>query len=247
MASRLLSGLARLAYVAGLFAVFGLSAYLSFNAFVRRGVTSVPDLAGLTEAEAQALLTDHGLTLRHQGGSGRNDDRVPAGRILEHRPEPGSLVKRGAAIEVVVSLGQRLARVPDVTGQAVGAAQVSLAARGLEVGHTLAVASGAAEPGDIVGQFPAAETELGHGGRVDLLVAHDRGPDRYVMPDLVNLRYEPVRRFFEAQGLRFGSVAFEPYEGLPPGVVLRQQPSAGHPLSRHRAISLVVSGPASGV
>lgn len=247
MASRLLSGLTRLAYVAGLLAVFGLSAYFSFNYFVRRGVTSVPDLGGLTEDAAQALLADHGLTLRRQQSSGRNDDRVPAGRILEHRPGPGSLVKRGAGIELVVSLGQRQARVPDVTGQAVGAAQVSLAARGLALGRTLAVASGASDPGNVVGQFPAAEAEVGHGGAVDVLVALDRGPDRFVMPDLVNLRYEPVRRFFESQGLRFGSVTFEPYEGLPPGVVLRQQPFAGHPLSRHRAIALVVSGPASGV
>lgn len=247
MASRLLNGLFRLAYAFALFVVFALSSYFSFNYFVRRGVTSVPDLAGLTEEAAQALLADHGLALRRQPGGGRNDDTVATGRILEHRPKPGSLVKRGAAIEVVVSLGQRLARVPDLTGQAVGAVQVSLTSRGLALGQALAIASGAAEPGNVVAQFPPAEAEVGHGVAVDVLVALDRGSDRFLMPDLVNLRYEPVRRFFESQGLRFGSVTFEPYEGLPAGVVLRQQPYAGHPLSRHQAISLVVSGSAPGV
>ena len=246
MVSRLITGLSRVAYAAALLVVFGLSAYFSFNYFVRRGVVAVPDLAGLSEDDAKALLVDHGLSLRRTAGSGRPDDTVPAGRVLEHRPKAGSLVKRGAAIEVVLSLGQRLARVPDLAGQAVGAAQVSLTARGLALGRVLGVASSSVEPGNVVGQFPAADTEIGHSGSVDLLVALDRGPDRFLMPDLVNLRYEPVRRFFEAQGLHFGSVTFEPYEGLPAGVVLRQQPFAGHPLSRHQAISLVVSGPAAG-
>lgn len=246
MASRLITWLSRVAYAAAVLVVFALSAYFSFNYFVRRGVVAVPDLAGLAEDDAKALLADHGLALRRTEGGGRPDDTVPAGRILEHRPKAGSLVKRGAAIEVVLSLGQRLARVPDLTGQAVGAAQVSLTARGLALGSVLGVANSAVDPGNVVGQYPIADAEIGHNGKVDLLVALDRGADRFLMPDLINLRYEPVRRFFEAQGLRFGSVTFEPYEGLPAGVVLRQQPFAGFPLSRHQAISLVVSGPASG-
>jgi beta-lactam-binding protein with PASTA domain len=84
------------------------------------------------------------------------------------------------------------------------------------------------------------------GTSVDLMVALDTAGAAYVMPDLVYRRYEPIRSAFETRGFRFGNVAFEPYEGVAEGTILRQQPLPGHPLRRTDAISLVVAS-ASGV
>jgi len=44
-----------------LLVVFGASAYLSFNLFVRRGAMTVPELAGMTSEAASRLLSDQGL------------------------------------------------------------------------------------------------------------------------------------------------------------------------------------------
>lgn len=245
MTARWLRWPLRAAYGLLLALLFVASAYLSFSLFVRRGVTRVPDLVGLAEEEAAAIANDSGLAVRRASGegTGRYDDRVAAGRVLEQRPPAGSTVKRGARLELTVSLGPRLARVPDLTGQALAAAQVTLAAEGLRIGHAFHVASAAAGSG-VVGQSPPAGNTVSRERGVDLLVASDLvGRGLYVMPDLVNSRYEPVRRLLEERGLGFGSVVFEPYEGLPPGIVLRQEPPAGHPLSRRHPISLVVSGP----
>lgn len=245
MTSKWLKWPLRVTYGGLLALLFVVSAYFSFSQFVRRGVTRVPDLVGLAEEEAAALANDSGLEVRRTSGAGtgRYDDRVAAGRVLEQRPPAGSLVKRGARLELTVSLGPRLARVPDLSGQALAAAQVTLAAEGLRIGHAFHVASAAAVSG-VVGQSPPAGSTVSRERGVDLLVASDAvGRGRYLMPDLVNTRYEPVRRLLETRGLGFGSVVFEPYEGLPPGIVLRQEPPAGHPLSRRQPISLVVSGP----
>ena len=54
------------------------------------------------------------------------------------------------------------------------------------------------------------------------------------MPDLVYRDYEQVRPYFEQLGFRFGSVKFERYEGVAAGVILRQFPLPGHPLTRER-------------
>ena len=61
------------------------------------------------------------------------------------------------------------------------------------------------------------------------------------MPDLVYRSYDRVLNFFESRGFRIGSVKYEPYEGIEPGVVLRQFPLAGHRLARDDVISLVVA------
>lgn len=242
---RLLGWLGRLAYAGALLAAFTVAAYLSFGLFVRRGVTRVPDLVGLPQQRAMALLSELGLVMQ-TSETGRFDDAVAADLVVEQRPPSGGAVKRGAAVEVVLSLGPELVRVPDLSGQALAAAQVSLAGQGLKPGAALTVASGAAPPGSVVGQSPAPGELASREAPVDLLLAGDFAPDRYLMPDLVNLRFEPVRHEVEARGLRLGSVQYEPYEGLPPGVILRQQPPAGQPLGRRVAIALVVSGATSG-
>ena len=61
------------------------------------------------------------------------------------------------------------------------------------------------------------------------------------MPDLVYRDYDLVRLFFERRGFQLGGVKPEIYEGVPPGVILRQYPLAGHPLTRSDVISLVIS------
>ncbi|NIQ81376.1 MAG: PASTA domain-containing protein, partial [Anaerolineae bacterium] len=63
------------------------------------------------------LLTDHGLRIRRQYGSDRFDEEIPAGHVLEQSPDSGSLMKRGAAVEIVVSMGPERLTVPDVEGR----------------------------------------------------------------------------------------------------------------------------------
>ncbi len=224
-----------------LLAVFGAAAYLSFNLFVRRGAMTVPELAGMTSETASRLLADQGLRYRAAEPAGRWSAEVEEGRIIESRPRAGGFVKRGSAVEVVLSLGVRQASVPNLAGKAMTAAQVTVHAEGLELGDTLAIASSVGEAGTIVGQDPPPGASVPAGTRVDLLIALDSPAETFVMPDLVYRRYEPVRRYFEGGGFRMGTVKFEPYEGISDGTILRQSPLPGHPLRRRDVISLVVA------
>lgn len=242
MPNRLLRLLGLALYGLVLVGVFVSSGYVAFGTFVRRGVTDVPELAGLAEERAHALLADQGLRMESTG-PGRYSPNVPAGRVIESHPRAGSLVKRGSAVTVLVSLGAQRLAVPDLAGKALQAAQVTLRGNGLELGDTLSVVAAAGAPGAVVGQDPPPGVEVPAGAKIDLLVALDLTPETYVMPDLVYRRYEPVRRSFEAGGFRFGAVKFEPYEGVSEGTILRQLPLPGHPLRRRDAISLVVAGP----
>ena len=221
--------------------VFVVSAYLSFNLFVRRGVTTVPELAGLTSEDAQRLLADQGLLFRASDPAGRWSPTVAEGHVLESKPRAGSFVKRGSAVEVSVSLGARLSRVPDLTGKAISAAQLTVAAEGLEIGQSLGVFASDVETGAVVGQSPAPDTSAAAGSKIDVLVALDSGGPAYVMPDLVYRRFDPVRSAFERGGFRVGNVKFEPYEGIADGTILRQSPLPGHPLRRRDVIALVVA------
>jgi serine/threonine-protein kinase len=239
--SKLLRALAVAVYGGLVVAAFAVSAYLSFNVFVRRGVTKVPDLVGLDAERARSLISDQGLDPRHEEGSDRYDARVPPGHVMRQDPGPGSLVKRGSEVEITLSLGPRLIRVPDLAGQALTAAQVTLGGAGLSIGRTASVYSGAGAPGTVIEQEPDPGTLVEQSAPVDLIVTLETLTETYLMPDLIYRDHEEVRRFFDGRGMRMGNVKFETYEGIAPGVILRQFPLAGHPLRRNDVISLVVA------
>src|SRR5437016_14311169 len=130
---RLLSAVGVVAYVVVVVVVFLAASYFAFSVFVRSGVTPVPNVTGLSRAEAADKLAEMGLALRRGGGS-RYDDKVPAGHVVRQNPDPRTFVKRGSSVEVALSLGPRRVKVPSLAGKALPAAQVTLSAIGLEVG-----------------------------------------------------------------------------------------------------------------
>lgn len=241
MLRRLLSGLGLVAYLLLVLVVFVAAGYFAFSFFVRSGVMTVPDLTGMTRAEAADLVAGLGLTLRRAQGGGRYDDKVPVGHIVRQTPDPSTVVKRGSSVEVVLSLGPRRVKVPELAGKALPAAQVTLSALGLEVGSILGAFDARRPPGAVMEQDPDAGEDVPPASPVNLLLAMAAPGRRYVMPDLVYRHLDPVRQYFEEHGFRFGSVKFERYEGVAAGVILRQFPLPGHPLTVGDPVSLVVA------
>jgi len=229
-----------LAYAAFLVLAFGLAAYLSFSTFVRSGVMPVPDVTGLTRAEAGNRLVERGLALQ-VAAKGRYDDKVPAGRVLRQIPDARTFVKRGSRVQLVLSAGPQRVAVPDLVAQTFPAAQVTLSGRSLIVGATLSAFVAGHETGTVVAQDPDSGAEVQPASPVDVLLAQPAPGERYIMPDLVYQQYARVRTLFEREKFRLGSVKYERYEGVAAGVILRQFPLPGHPLSHDDPVSLVVA------
>ena len=230
----------RLFYGALLAAVFLGAVWFGFRrAIVGRSVT-VPELAGKTPEEAFRIARGLGLKLEEQENRARYDDRIPAGRVLLQQPEAGSLAKPAQVVRVVLSLGPRALRVPDLAGLAPRAAALKLSRESLELGP----ASWLREPGlpsGIVAQEPEPETPAGKGEAVRVLTNRGAPESRIVMPDLVGRDAEAARERLEKFGFKVGSARFEAYEGVRPNTVLKQFPPAGYPLSSREVVSLTVS------
>jgi serine/threonine-protein kinase len=221
--------------------VFVLSAYFSFSWFVRSGVVTVPKLVGVTQEEAQSRLADLGLEPVPADPPERPSERFAAGLVVETYPAGGSLVKRGSKVAYVLSKGPERRLIPDLTGKEVEAARVQLRAEGLELGTVMAAFQPGIQAGRIFLQQPAAGREVPSGTAVRVLVAQEGGPELLRMPDLVSRRYEPVRQALERLGFRIGAVRFQPYEGVPPGTILQQEPQPGHPVLLRTPVRFVVA------
>lgn len=232
----------RVLYGALLTAVFVGAVWFGFRrAIVGRSVT-VPDLSGKTPEDAIGIVRRVGLQFEEQEKRARYDDRIAAGRVLLQQPEAGSLAKPAQVVRVVLSLGPRALRVPDLTGLAPRAAALKLARESLELGPASWLREPAV-PAGILAQDPEPDTAASKGEAVRVLTNRGAPESRIVMPDLVGKDAEAVRARLEKFGFKVGSARFETYEGVRPNTILKQFPPAGYPLSSREVVSLTVSRP----
>jgi beta-lactam-binding protein with PASTA domain len=231
-----------LAFLAVLVIVFAGSTYFWFNFFIRGKSLPTPNLVGKSLADAKAICSDLGVSLRlDPGGAKRNSDKVPAGYIVwQNRPPGGaSLIKRGTTIRVELSAGPLILRVPDLAGQTAGTAVLRLGQQNLKVG-TFAYAEAPPLNG-IVGADPPPGTVVPAQTPVSLLVAVPPQPWSYVMPDLIDHALDEARPYLEGHGLKVSTVKFEAYPGIRDGIIIRQFPLRGAPVSARDAITVIVS------
>jgi len=240
---RLLRALGGLLWVGVLASGFVLTAYLSFNGFVRRGEVVLPDVVGLSLDEAQARLASAGVAVvEWRKERDRYDSKVEAGKVVLQIPKGGTPAKRRGTVEVALSRGPEMIEVPDLVDQSMQTVLVRLKASGLVLGRSFGIFSPGGAEGAVVMQKPSAGAHVDPSTPVDLFLRVGDTGESFVMPDLIYRNYDSVRAFFEAHGFRLGSVKYEPYESAATGAVLRQHPLPGHRLRRRDVISLVVAG-----
>jgi eukaryotic-like serine/threonine-protein kinase len=232
----------RVLYGALLVAVFLGAVWFGFRRSIVGRSVAVPDLTGKTPDEAMRAALDAGLQIEQQDGRARNDDKIPRGRVLLQQPEAGSLAKPSQAIRVVLSLGPRELRVPDLTGLAPRAAALKLSRESLELGPVSWYRDPAAPPG-ILAQDPEPDAPGKRGEAIRVLMTRGPADVRILMPDFVGKDASAVKAHLEKFGFRVGSARFEAYDGVAPDTVLKQFPPAGYPLSNKEVVSLTVSRP----
>ena len=232
----------RVLYGALLVAVFLGAVWFGFRRSIVGRSVSVPDLTGKTPDQALRAALDAGLQIEEQEGRARYDDKVPRGKVLLQQPEAGSLAKPSQAIRVVLSLGPRELRVPDLTGLAPRAAALKLARESLELGAVSWFREPGAPPG-ILAQDPEPDIPANRGEAIRVLMSRGTAEVRILMPDFVGKDAQAVKGHLEKFGFRVGSARFEAYEGVAPDTILKQFPPAGYPLSNREVVSLTVSAP----
>jgi beta-lactam-binding protein with PASTA domain len=227
---------------AALLAVLAVSALFTMRVVLSSRDVAVPSLAGRALADANALAAQRGLALRIEGR--RHDAAVPAEHVVAQEPPPGGTLKAHRAVRVWVSLGPRRVSVPPIEGGSARTARIALEQAGVPVARVVEIEDTATEGTVLVQRPPPGEADLSSGG-ASLLVSRGPAGASYVMPDLIGREAGVVIAALQAAGLKVSDVRYRTYPGVEPGIVLRQTPLAGHPVSPRATLSLDVSKGAS--
>ncbi len=194
----------------------------------------VPEIENLYITQAQDELTAAKLQWKVQA---EQYSDLPQLYIISADPEPKTKVKQGATIYLIVSKGPEEFEVPDVKGQSLDEARVTLENARFTVAPDVKYVRSNEPEGEVIGMAPPAKAKLKKGGEVELTVSS--GPLR--VPDVVSKSLEDATRLLTAQGLKVGNVENRPDNRTQKGTVLGSNPVKGTPATPGQSVDLVVS------
>ena len=155
--------------------------YASIRGDLFRSSVDVPTVVGSTVDTARSALDQRGLLL--VVAEDRDDSTAPPGQILSQRPLPGSKVRGGEPVTVVVARAPTLVKVPGVVGQLVGEARVRLEKARLTISSVVEQPHPTLGVGMVIAQSMAEGVEVRAGTGVELKVS--KGAETVVVPAVV--------------------------------------------------------------
>ena len=177
----------------------------------------VPNVVGLTEAEARALLSDFNVNV-----SSAPDPRIPINRVASQIPLATSTAAKGSSVTLTVSSGPGNTTVPTgLIGLELEEARNILTAAGLVIAQTQPIDSDQA-PGVVLKVTPEAGTNIVAGSGVVLQIASGN----VQVPSLVGVSEIQAKTLLAQAGFLVREIyAFDAAQEL--GTVLAQAPEAG--------------------
>lgn len=143
-------------------------------------ILEVPDLIGKTKQEATAILEalkkTAGFTYPLGNIEKRYSAEIPEGQIMEQSLQPGTKVRTNAAIELVISQGPKMVKVPDVLYMKKEDAITALEALNLMV-TTKNTYSSSVESGSVVSQSLEAGKNAAEGSSITIGISIGSKPE----------------------------------------------------------------------
>ena len=204
----------------------------------KSGKVTVPDVRGMSEKDAKALLNKKGLGI--QVVTRKESKKYKAGKISKQTPEAGEKVSKHTKIEVVVSsglVGSKKA-IPDVRGMSETEAQNELEDAGFKVTSSFQY-DDSVESGKVISTTPEAGTKAEKGSTVTMLVS--QGSNKKTVPDVRGMADATAQSTIKSYGFNVGTVTYDYSDSVEKGMVISQTVEPGTKASAGTSISITVS------
>ena len=195
------------------------------------GLPQLPNVVGLTQAEAQALLVDYVVTITRA-----HDGRIPKDRVASQLPLATVRAQKGSGVVLTISDGPGDAVIPiDLVGMSLLNARTALSAVGLFITATEAVPSD--EPqGTVLKVTPQPGSTITAGSGVVLQIASGQ----VLVPSLIGTDALQAKTLLVQAGFLVNEiVAYDANQ--PIGVVIRQAPDAGTTQTIGKSVTITIN------
>jgi len=201
----------------------------------------VPDLTNLVYEDARTRLENMDLQIVEETKKYDTSNQFPIGVIMGQNPRVGTTVKKGRRIYVIVSKGEPVIEMPQLTHRSERNAIFMIKNLGLELGNVTYGHSDIYPEGVVVDQSIPQAAEVKLGASVDIAVSLGRFPDQFVVPSLIGRSLADAKKIIAQAGLSVGEITYQETSDLLPETVIDQSLKADEEVNRGDAIDLVVS------
>ena len=197
------------------------------------GSAVVPGTAGLDREAAVNALERRGFGVEAVTAF---SEQVPEGLVISSDPRGGTSARRGSAVELTISRGPRLFRVPALIDLTRSAAVARIRERGFV--PQVSEEESEAPAGQVIRQSPAPGRELPAGSSVSIVVSS--GIPKVKVPGLVGLSRPDAVAELRSRGLTPVVEERDVADESRDGVVVQQSPSGGTELEEGDSVTIVV-------
>jgi beta-lactam-binding protein with PASTA domain len=199
----------------------------------------VPDLQGKEVVYALEILSDLGLNTKVKGS--RYNRTIPKNHIIAQAPVPGTEIKRGRDVRLVISKGPYAVVIPNLIGMDLPMAGIALEENDLHQGSLSYTYHGKRPKDEILAQFPGPGATALRESPLDLLVSLGPRPQLLRMLDLKGQGFEHAFDIVEKSHLTVGSITQVDAPDKPDNTVLEQSPPRGYPVPAGSAVALTIN------
>jgi serine/threonine-protein kinase len=218
----------------------GVGTYMTVHLLIRsENKVVVPMLVGKQVVHALETLTDLGLNTKVK--ELRFDPSVPKHHIIAQLPEPGTEIKRGRDVRLVISRGALTVIYPNLAGIDLPQAQILLEQNGLRQGNVSHVHHPSRPRQTIVTQYPPAGSRGLRGDAIDLLVSEGPAPVLIRMRNLKGLGLDQAIATIEKNRLILGQLTTVSDPSMAADTVTRQVPGAGYRVDVGALVDITIS------
>lgn len=235
-------GLKKLVLLIGVFilvaaaAAFGI--YQAWSSWMQVDEVQVPDVSGLSFADARALLEERSLIA--EVANSLYDKKIPVDGVISQDPGAGTKRKVNSQIKLVISLGPDLGLIPDLTGKDIREAGIIAEAAGFIIGENKTEFSMTVEKGRIIKQDPVSGSQRDKGDTIIVFIS-DGLPPTVVVPDVKGMPLAEAEQLLKASGLMLGMTIETSSTAYPEGTVIDQTPPSGSEVDLNSGVDLKVA------
>ncbi|NLW48608.1 MAG: Stk1 family PASTA domain-containing Ser/Thr kinase [Firmicutes bacterium] len=213
--------------------------FLSFtNHWSSNRVVEVPDVVGEELVDARQILKERRLNIKVINYLYNSE--FPNGTVISQQPAPGQKRRASTEIEVVVSKGLQLVRVPNLAGKNQLEAELVLEETGLTLGEILVDSSPEYPEGVVIKQLPDKNTQIEHGASVSITL-NVTSANLVKIPNYIGRPLSEVRAELGPLGLMFNQATPTPSNIYPEGVIIDQRPLPYDRVPLGTAMNFIIS------
>lgn len=198
----------------------------------------MPSVLDISEESAVQRLEDLGLHVIIKERV--YDSEIIAGNIIRQSIEPNTSVTKGQNVELTVSKGKELIKVPNIKGFTLDSVEKLIRDYGFEIGVKTKEVNDAPE-NTVIRQLPEANEMVAAGTKIDIVISLGPQDNKVTVPNLEGLSQSVAISTISSSGLVLGSINKEHSDTVPENDVISQSLEVGSVVSEGSSIDITIS------